>query len=782
MGKEYRISSLNLIIACALFLGGTGFLSQSVADKEPSISPQQEVSSQGECFSLDVVFLIDQSDSMSGFGGTAANDPTEQRVAAVRWAIDWLSQNAASRCPDAFHRIAMISYGSNAQVDLPLQNINPANLEEAISQTNALEKNIRPLRLGQTNPKEAFALAKRLLDDAAPIGGGIRKQAIIFITDGHPCVGDCKTMDFVSYARETRLLVEHYFPFDETLLARENCLKDLQDRYGQEIPGEQINACFDQYRVSDNAYRNSTYIWALLLNFGEAYSNRLREEYVAMSESHAGTVFDLKENRRDIPEKFLAILTQLAGVQVQLLNCGDFAVNPFLSQAQLGFFKADPDTNVIISYQDVDGRTYTIDSTAAEGDQIEGFHLLDHGQGVNETFIFAFPEPGIWSFNSDLCQGISAYFQPIDIVEQHTPLEILPPNGTALPLDASYDFEKLNISKILTPPYYDSENPYYLQYTIRGSDVGIYSCKEEDGVIPPYNNPFFKVQVDASVTAPDGSNNHYQMEWNEDTCAYVSTTPLTVPMQGEYGVSVQGTVRYYEGSNYQVPSNQSLDSIFDAQRTLFKYTDQFNVFCPGIEHLSDCPWEIETLSDSCQICKPKAFQFQISTPEDNADLGPVHGTLLEGWPLPVNPIPFAVEFSSPSGFDFVLDDVLVDPEQPFEILLIAGGRIYPLTYQRDPENPLRFEGEITGVNVEGKYELSVKLVTGHSPFYSPVNEEDQRAFIRKDGLWNRTRSYYGLGIFSIALVVASMVYQVMIRTNKVRGELVFRAGEKSWSG
>ena len=79
------------------------------------------------CSPIDVVFLIDQSSSMSGSSG---NDLLEQRKYAVQVAIDLMADIALDSCPGVVHRVGIISYGTTAEVDLPLSEIGPFNPAE----------------------------------------------------------------------------------------------------------------------------------------------------------------------------------------------------------------------------------------------------------------------------------------------------------------------------------------------------------------------------------------------------------------------------------------------------------------------------------------------------------------------------------------------------------------------------------------------------------------------------------------------------------------------------
>lgn len=154
------------------------------------VATAQEAADYQACSPIDVVFLIDQSTSMSDASG---NDPTEQRKYAVQSAIDLMADIALDSCPGVIHRVGVISYGSTAEVDLPLSEIGPFNAAEpdvAYSRRDQLKASVRATTLGQTNPSDAFAQAKAMIDNAAPLNDGEqpRKRAIIFVTDGIPCV------------------------------------------------------------------------------------------------------------------------------------------------------------------------------------------------------------------------------------------------------------------------------------------------------------------------------------------------------------------------------------------------------------------------------------------------------------------------------------------------------------------------------------------------------------------------------------------------------------------
>ncbi|MCU0485937.1 MAG: VWA domain-containing protein, partial [Anaerolineales bacterium] len=571
-----------------------------------------ETDEAGACFSLDVVFIIDQSGSMDGSPGVLPNDPTEQRAYGPRWAIDWLTDNALDICPDAIHRVALISFGENAYLDLPLSNVDPNNSQEATRIRERLKENITPQDLGETNPTAAFKLAKDVLDDAAPIGESPRKRVIIYITDGHPCVRalGCtppnSTMDFVEYARQMKLQVARDFPFDATLLQQESCLNEAIITYGVDfIPPEVSTQCLAEYRSEPESFKNSTYIWTILLKHGEAYSSRLRDQYVEMSESHAGEVVNLTANRGDIPDTFLKIMSRLAGVKAQRLSCGNFAVNPYLRQMRLVFFKVDADNVVSLSYVDAQNNTHQLENGIGDS----GFVIAEHGQeGANERYVLDTPYPGIWHFDSDDCNGINAYYEPIEISVGglQKPLELLAPDGNSYYLDASYgDPPQILVPKSVDPERISDSAKFNLQYTIR--DTNGMTISQAGPVI-------FAINFDVQVTDPKGDQESYEMEWLPDLQLFQSTSILKLPYQGEYQVSVTGTSVNREFPYGPIESRQASQEIYNSTRELFTYSDKFMVTCPDLYTVDRYPWpeDVWQDDDGCDVLPIRNYGFKIT--------------------------------------------------------------------------------------------------------------------------------------------------------------------------
>jgi hypothetical protein len=120
---------------------------------------------------LDLVVLVDRSESVLTAGTAEAAD------LIVAYAIDFLLHSADSH--RLRHRLAVVSFGSAARVDLPLAAVEPdrvAALRQAIAAGSRQS-------LGYTDFAAAFRAAADVLDGAFDAG---RRRAVLLVSDGVP--------------------------------------------------------------------------------------------------------------------------------------------------------------------------------------------------------------------------------------------------------------------------------------------------------------------------------------------------------------------------------------------------------------------------------------------------------------------------------------------------------------------------------------------------------------------------------------------------------------------
>ncbi len=807
------------------------------------------------CSPIDIVFLVDQSSSMSGANGGIPTDPLKQREYAIKIAIDQLADIALDLCPEVTHRIAVISYGTVAEVDLPLSEISPDTISEAVQIRADLKQNIVARNMGQTNPQEAFNEAERILNTAGSIGDEARKRAIIFITDGEPCVGDaCINFTFNSagYARDMQEQIAEELPFDGTLLEQETCLQTLRARFGPDepLPDEERTACLEQYQVDASAFRNSTYIWTILLRNEQPYSEELRRYFEEISASHAGRLIDLSNNRQEVPSTFTTLLEQLTGVRAARLNCGSFAVNPYLERARLNFFKFDESVKVSLSYTDVNGIPHDL----SEGEHDGGFDIAEYNiEGANERYVLNRPYPGIWELRSEDCDGLDARYEPITFS-----LGEFRPNIAA------------EVPQRDLPPYYDEDLPIFLEYQMRDA---------AGDVVPQADHPQFAVDILMTVIDSGGNDKYYPMEWVAEEQLFRSTEPLQTPVIGAYSILVTGDTFQHEGEPAPVSGVHS--EVFNAEWELFNQSAAFDVFPVTpfvIEVLEPTPGEVvkpihgQASEDSVPPILPllvrarivdregepflnlsealldeenalratvssgtdsasatlhpdstapgefvgeitgfersgdqelivalnsefnseyypdnrqaevtflrvdEVWRFDIVAPGEGEELRPIHGTIRDDWPLPIRPLSATVQLVDESGLPYDPNDALLTyAPTVLSATLSAGDQTTTFRLTRDPDTPGQYIGEATDFDPDGTHRLIVDLGLEY-PGFTPESQSAERTFSRTDGFWNRATTYYGILALIIIFILANIYRYFAIRTNPVRGSLIFLDG------
>lgn len=161
--------NLRMLVLATVLLGGRTYANDSEAG-------------------LDLLVLLDRSGSMAG-----------RRVELLpALAADLMTYNAMAN--RVTHRLGVISFGSDARVELPLTPVGETNLRPLLARV-AIETG------GHTDVLAAFASAKRLFS-ALP-DHAARRRAIVVITDGAPNVPGIEARD---YAGRLQRFVAHELP------------------------------------------------------------------------------------------------------------------------------------------------------------------------------------------------------------------------------------------------------------------------------------------------------------------------------------------------------------------------------------------------------------------------------------------------------------------------------------------------------------------------------------------------------------------------------------------
>ena len=744
------------VTICALAWAGTGSLAPAgVATAAASVGPASEATQADPCFNLDLVFIIDQSGSMSAQG--SANDPNKQRIKAAVEMSRVLSDISLDECPGALHRMAVVSFGTKANLDLKLTKIEPDTLPivaENIEKANP--------DMGQTDPKKGFELARDELKDAASDGDRPRKRVIVFLTDGEPCVTalGCtttnSTMQPLAYVKELQAFLAKELPFDPKLWAQDDCIAGLVQKYGDrdKVPGTEANACFSKFKINDiEAYPGSTYIFTILLSASGRYTQSVVDVMEQISTEHRGKLYRLEQNARDIPVMLRKIVSELAGVRVTSLQCDNFAVNPYLKKLTLAISRISTDLAVTISYTDAEGKHHSI----VKNDQGPngGFDPPANGSmyrqdGVNERYVFDNPYPGIWSLSADNCEGFRAFYDP-----------------KGLSVRSSGEVaNQVRLLQVEQAPHTDRAKPFKLAYTM---------LDEANQPVAQAVPPRFAVDFKLVVKQPNGVEATYKMVYLPDSKQFQTDEAVRLPEAGRYTVKYTGSTHYRAVPGALRESDIAL--AFPDEQPLFSGSGEF------------------------EVSAVLPFKVVILKPSDQ-DLSPVHVSwfVRRQWPLSITEIDVLARLVGKDGG--VLPDlskVLQEPGARLTLIYGSGDEAQKVEMERVGDSA-EFKAKIEGYATLGTSPVTVVFEGTATDEYRPMvtlEADDKCAtalypdllnigtnrtcasvnIIRGDpSLLNRESTYWRmLGVLA-AVALAWLIRIIWGRMDPVRGRLVFGVG------
>lgn len=255
-------------------------------------------------------------------------------------------------------------------------------------------------------------------------------------------------------------------------------------KYGDrdKVPGSEANGCLTTFPIDETkAYKDSTYIFMVLLSATQRYTNSVVDVMSEIAKEHSGEMVRLEQNARDIPATLRTIVSRLAGVKVTQLQCGDFAVNPYLKKVTLAISRITADTKVTISYRDANDikRSITGGRSLNGGFEAPASGAMYTVDGVNERYVFANPYPGVWNLYADKCDGFQAFYDP-----------------KALSTSSSgFVGNQRRLLQVEQDPYTDPDNPFKLTYTM---------LDEGDQPVAQAVPPRFAVEFKLTVKQPNG--------------------------------------------------------------------------------------------------------------------------------------------------------------------------------------------------------------------------------------------------------------------------------------
>ena len=696
------------------------------------------------CVALDIVFVVDQSSSMKW------NDPLKNRIYAVQVAMDWLVTNRLGMCPGVVHRVGIVSFGEKAEVDLPLTPLDVNSEEEWQQRKQQLLRNFGPKDLVATDQWAGVRKAKELLDAAPFIKGPYpRKRAIVLLTDGWPCVSalgcstEQDTMDKEAYMQAFQQWAARALPFSPALREREKALAALRERYeakNSNIPVQEINQVLAEHRVSEEEMWESVYIWVIAMNDRTDYLQVVGDYLNAIASSHGGALFDLKENRSDVPIEFDRILSRLLNIQPERQQCGGLYVDPYLEALVINVYKNAEGVKVKITSGD-----YALEGGKDAGQQtgaLEYFaqKVIYSSNGEhNEHYTFILPHPGKWEISSSVCDSFQALVLPLD------PLVIIHGEAQVFPLYRPQGQKR-----------YDPQHPMYLHFPIFHNSklVKEYMGQNLPRLVDENQCTWVEsgqqVSADCGLTMwayvhdPLGNETKLRMKYVSETQEWQTEEPVPVDAVGTYEVDVEGWAH-------------CLGDQADQRNKSYCEGGRYTVIPKGSLHLQ------------YQVAETVPVHLKVVAPEDKVE---AHDTL---WPGKLQVLPFVVTVKAvdENGHAVPAAQVFGSDERPLRATVQIGEDEKEVTLHLSSDGSV-LEGKIEDWPVTGEGTAQVRLVGDYDYRHYQLLERTVSAqFVRKDPLWRSPLTYEvlaGLLTLAVAVLIARIIY---MRTNAVYGRLVF---------
>ena len=651
------------------------------------------------CQGLDVVFLIDQSESM------VYNDRYRLRSSAVKTAIDIIGDNALYYCPGLQHRIAVLGFGSESPqspatvVYIPPTVISPT-LENLTAWKRMRDTELKPRipeadSLGATDHLAAFRAAAEILQQwqQEPLGDAPRKRAVILVTDGGPC-------PYVTQLPDGRVRCDW---------------REYQNRRGYLEAMEEFAdplGIYFPWRGADNP--ESVYLWLIAFNDATGTSGYLQDEtllsaWKRIARNHGGEVRILpRKTTRELANTELTsivadILDPLLGSNLKKWDCREpIWIQPYLNNiAIIHVFRQGANPGVSLDDVEVSIRVQfggeEIDRVVRGESMRKRIAVNDYTRdGPNERYVFNFPPPGQYIIEvrgADICRDVE-----VRIGERAIIASVLEPEKGA------------TFSEVDEPPYYDEVSPstfrvQLLAQTVEGKKVPLVEQPEAPLTLT--------VQVRGLGELQDKVNDVYILKRVDDEQAIYQSwdmerdapKPIETRYPGTYEWILRGT---------------TLDiRRFDPQNPVME------------------PVVVVTKTGTFRVAPVQRFRFEVVEPRDGDLI--LASDVQDGQPIPV-PIQVTIQLVDEKGAPLTPQNVLAGEEETFELILIGpDGQILETKRLRPnlqkPVLSTRLRELSPGIppDPKGTYKLQVVLLGNYQRAkFRPLLKEQTITFQRTD--------------------------------------------------
>jgi hypothetical protein len=304
---------------------------------------------------LDVVFIIDQSGSMSGslLGSKAhphPNDGTGQRISAVQNAIIRFAEEVEGT--PLVHRFSVIEFGSYNRLNVPLSDkklsYNPAQPGAAKRNSKRWAKKLRPKHLGYADTPGAMRAAITEFQHWQTAGlSGTRERKLLLITDGRPCVFGprgkrCKSLRQMRTEIKRHAKTLKQMGVDIWVIGlndSDNYWDQGDGVFWQSIAGRDKNG-HHKARLIDTAFSGITKITQDIIDdWLNLTSLSLKTEEYHIRPYLKRVVFNINANKPDATLQIEYPTSQIKSVAMSRLRRGSYTVRHILENPAPGTYK-----------------------------------------------------------------------------------------------------------------------------------------------------------------------------------------------------------------------------------------------------------------------------------------------------------------------------------------------------------------------------------------------------------------------------------------------------------
>jgi len=379
--KKYLAESRCRTSAIRLLLIVLTILMGSVGEFVIGLVPVKEVNAYqndvGNCKAIDVVILIDQSDSMR-----EANDPNSRRFEAAETIITYLGNHAVWLCQDQDiqHRVTVVGFGDTTGDDVSIylnnQIVPPVN--DFISWKadrgviNSQVDSGKSDSLGATNHYAALTAANEILIGWRnnPITGAPRRQAVVIITDGEPCLlaRGCGQGEYYDIRQDMTDIMQ------------------LTGPDSAEFP----------WRGADNP--NSVFLSLITMSKRSGdFQQQFVTDWETITRGHGSDVFSANDANTNLNTIVTDIMTPITGSGFEAVSCNqDIWVEPYVDNLVLiyAFGLADDagTTQRAVLHIDTGNEDIEVQGGTASSNEVQITEYIPDDR--NEFYVFAPPVPG----------------------------------------------------------------------------------------------------------------------------------------------------------------------------------------------------------------------------------------------------------------------------------------------------------------------------------------------------------------------------------------------------